>query len=359
MTNTLEVGGSERQFVELAVGLDQERIDVRSACLRRVGGLATRLGEIPEFPPGGSLFRLQSQKARAAMVRYMREHETQVAHAFDFYTNVMMAPAARFGRVPVVLGSHRQIGDLLTPAQFRVQMMAFRLCDRVVCNSQAAAARLRQSGLKDRKLVIIPNGLSDELFQNIVPAIPKTAGSVRIGMIARMNDPVKNHEAFLKAAAKVAKKSEVAEFILVGDGPLRPGLQKLAGDFGISERVMFLGERHDIPPVLASLDVSVLISKSESLSNVVLESMAAGLPVIATRVGGNPELVQAGETGLLIEPNDEQQLVNALFELISDSGLRSKLGEKAKAFARSRFHISEIAHQYETLYANLLEEKSK
>jgi len=359
MTNTLEVGGSERQFVELALKLNHDRVDVRSACLRRIGGLTGRLGDIPEFPPGGSLFRLQSQKARLAMARYMREQRTQVAHAFDFYTNVMMAPAARFARVPVVLGSHRQIGDLLTPAQFRVQMMAFRLCDRVVCNSQAAAERLRQAGLSLSKVVVIPNGLSDELFRETAPAIPKTLGRVRIGMIARMNDLVKNHGTFLRAARDVAKDSAAAEFLMVGDGPLRSGLEKLAVELGIAERMTFLGERHDIPAVLASLDVSVLISKSESLSNVVLESMAAGLPVVATSVGGNLELVRSGETGLRVEPNDERQLVKALLQLISDPELRARLGENGRAFARSQFHISEIAQRYEELYANLLEEKSK
>ena len=85
------------------------------------------------------------------MVRFMREKKTQVAHAFDFYTNIMLAPAARFAGVPVIVGGHRQIGDLLSPAQFRVQAMAFRFCDRVVCNSQAAATRLREAGIADKK----------------------------------------------------------------------------------------------------------------------------------------------------------------------------------------------------------------
>ena len=95
---------------------------MQPTCLRRIGGLVARVGEISEFPPGGSLFRMQSLRARLAMARYMRRNRSVIAHAFDFYTNLMMVPAARLAGVAVVLGSHRQLGDLLTPLQFRAQL---------------------------------------------------------------------------------------------------------------------------------------------------------------------------------------------------------------------------------------------
>jgi len=357
MTNTLEVGGSERQFVALAEALSQGRFDVRPTCLRRTGGLVARLGEIPEFPPGGSLFRLRSHGARLAIARYLRRNRSVVAHAFDFYTNLMMVPAARMAGVAVVLGSHRQLGDLLTRAQFWAQLMAFRMCDRVLCNSRAAAERLRQAGLPDRKLEVIPNGLSQELFEPCAPAIPRRPGVVRIGMIARMNDPVKNHAAFLRAAARAILKLPEVEFLLVGDGPLRPGLEAMAHDLGIAGKVIFAGERHDIPALLSSMDVSVLISSSESLSNVILESMAAGVPVVTTDVGGNPELVRDGETGLLVPPGDEGRLVDAILRLALEPALRGHFGQRSEEFARSNFHIDTICRRYEQLYLSLLEEK--
>src|SRR4029077_9155922 len=188
----------------------------------------------------------------------------------------------------------------------------FRMCDRVVCNSRAAAERLRKVGLPQHKLEIIPNGLPERLFVQCAAAIPRRPGGVRVGMIARMNDPVKNHPAFLRAAARVTRALPETEFLLVGDGPLRSKLQVMAGDLGIAERVHFAGERHDIPAMLSSMDVSVLISSSESLSNVILESMAAGVPVVATDVGGNSELVTDGETGVLVPPGDEDRLVEVL-----------------------------------------------
>lgn len=352
MTNTLEVGGSERQFATLVESLSREHFDVHPACLRRTGGLVARLGEIPEFPPGGQLLGIRSQRAQWAIMRSLRRDGIAVAHAFDFYTNLMLIPAARLAGVPVI-GSHRQLGDLLTSAKFKAQYWAFRFCDRVVCNSRAAAASLRAVGLPDAKLEIIPNGLTEQAFMECAPAIPRKSGVLRLGMVARMNNTVKNHPAFLKAAAKLLRLCPAVEFVLVGDGPLRPALEQTAAELGIKEKVFFVGERHDISAMLASLDVSVLISSSESLSNVILESMAAGVPVVATDVGGNPELVKDGETGLLVPPGDEKKLVEALAYLVRDSISRKRYAIRSKEFARSHFHIDRVCRRFEQLYLTL------
>jgi L-malate glycosyltransferase len=356
MTNTLEVGGSERQFATLVESLSRDRLEVHPACLRRIGGLAARLGEIPEFPPGGRLLGIQAQRAQWAMLRSLRSNGIAVAHAFDFYTNLMLIPVARMAGVPVI-GSHRQLGDLLTSAQFKAQYWAFRFCDRVVCNSRAAADTLRAAGLPERKLEIIPNGLTEPAFAECVPAIPRKPGVVRLGMIARMNSAAKNHAAFLRAAAQLLTQCPTVEFVLVGDGPLRPGLEAMAAELGIKEKVLFVGERHDIPAMLASLDVSVLISSSESLSNVILESMAAGVPVVATDVGGNPELVNDGETGLLVPPGDEAKLLEALAHLVRDAGSRTHYANASRKIARSQFHIDEVCRRFEELYLLLADAK--
>jgi glycosyltransferase involved in cell wall biosynthesis len=352
MTNTLEVGGSERQFATLVESLSRDRFDVHAACLRRIGGLIPRMGEIPQFSPGGTLFGIQSQRTRLEMARTIRRDGIAVAHAFDFYSNLMLIPAARLAGVPVI-GSQRQLGDLLSGAKFRAQHFAFRFCQRVVCNSRAAALRLRAAGLPEPKLVVIPNGLEEQAFAAYRPAIPRKPGTVRLGMIARMNNPVKNHPAFLKAAAKLSQKFPAVEFLLVGDGPLRPGLEQMAADLGIKEKVIFAGERQDIAAMLASMDVSVLISSSESLSNAILESMAGGVPVVATDVGGNPELVKHGETGLLVPPGDEEKLVETLAHLVRDSNLRSQYAARGRLFARAHFHIDEVCRQFEQLYVSL------
>jgi glycosyltransferase involved in cell wall biosynthesis len=143
----------------------------------------------------------------------------------------------------------------------------------------------------------------------------------------------------------------------VGDGPLRPELESMAAQLGIRKKVLFVGERHDIPAMLASLDVSILISESESLSNAILESMAAGVPVVATDVGGNPELVKDGETGLLVPPGDEKKLVEALAHLVRDPVARSQYAGRSKEFARAHFHMDEVCLRFEKLYLTLSERR--
>src|SRR5262249_17857948 len=173
-----------------------------------------------------------------------------------------------------VIGSQRQLGDLLTRAQSRAQSAVFRCCDCVVCNSRAAADRLLEEGLPQRKVVVIGNGLPPSAFAETQPALPRQPGLLRVGMIARMNARYKNHQILLHAAARLRGRFPVLEIVLVGDGPLRPELEREAERLGLAGQVRFLGDRRDIPAILASLDLSVLPSASESLSNVVIESMA-------------------------------------------------------------------------------------
>jgi glycosyltransferase involved in cell wall biosynthesis len=288
----------------------------------------------------------------------MRAEAITVAHSFDFYSNLLMIPVARWAGVPVVIGSHRQLGNLLTPLQFELQLTAFRLCDYVVCNSRAAADLLANKGLPASELVVIPNMLPPEAFAEAAPAIPRVPGVQRVGMIARMNHKVKNQAGFLRAAARLSRKFPALEFYLVGDGPLRAGLELLAEKLGLRHRATFLGERHDIPAVLASLDLTVLPSLSESMPNAILESLAAGVPVVATRVGGIPEVVEPRVTGLLVPPNDEDRFVEAVESLLTDAELLETCRRGARQSARTRFHRDRVREQFTELYLAALRKKS-
>lgn len=355
MVNSLETGGSERQFAALAHSLDRSQFSLELGCVMEKGAFLEGLGEISRFPLRGSLYSITSCRSRFQLGRYLRQRRVAVAHAFDFYTNLVLIPVAWMARVPVVIGSQRQIGDLLTPAQSRVQRMTFALCDKVVCNSQAAAERLHQEGIPQSKLAVIRNGLPPSAFAQSSPALPPVPGLLRVGMIARMNHRAKNHLLFLTAAARVAARFPQVEFILVGDGPLRVELEEHARTLGLS-RVQFIGDRRDIPAVLASLDITVLPSSSESLSNSILESMAAGVPVIANRVGGNPELL-GEDRGLLVPPNDDDALAAGIESLLRDEAQRVRLAHRARSYAQANFTIENMHKQHEELYLDLLQRK--
>jgi len=358
MANTFETGGSERQFTVLAQNLKPPQFQTHVGCVSRRGPLAHHFPDAPQFPLGGSLYGWQSLRTRLNLSRHLRQHRVQVAHAFGFYTNLTLIPAARLARVPVVIGSHRQLGDLMTPAQFRTQAAAFRWCDAVVCNSQAAADRLLATGLSPSKIAVIGNALPVEAFAATPAALPKPPGVLRVGMVARMNHRYKNHSGFLRIAAQIHQRMANVEFVLVGDGPLRQDLEREAASLGLGASAILLGDRQDMPAVLASLDVAVNTSDSESLSNVILEAMAAGLPVVAYSVGGNSELLSP-ERGALIAGGNETSFADAVEKLLADSALRQQMGRNARRLAQENFSLDRVRQRYVELYTTLLEKKRR
>jgi len=356
MTDSFQTGGSERQFAALAESLDPSRFRVEVGCIQKKGTLLHGLNGVREFKLGGSLYGLNSFRTRLKLRKHLRDSEIAIAHAFDFYTNLTLIPAARMAGVPVVIGSQRQLGDLLRPAQSRAQMAMFRWCDAVVCNSHAAAKRLERRGFPTRKLAVIGNGLSASSFAITAPALPRSPEVLRVGMVARMNSASKNHHVFLRAAATIHRRFPSVQFVLAGDGPFRVEFEGEADALGLSGCTHFLGDHQDIPAVLASLDVSVVPSSSESLSNVIIESMAAGVPVVASRVGGNPELI-SDERGILVKAGDDEALANAMERLLQNPGLRARLGANGRVFAKANFTIEQMRRRHEELYTELLKKK--
>jgi L-malate glycosyltransferase len=356
MMDSLQTGGSERQFAALAQAIDRTAFRLHLGCIQKRGDFAGGLEELKEFPLGGSLYGTRSVGTRLSLGRHLRRCDVDIAHAFDFYTNLLLIPVARLGGVRVVIGSQRQLGDLLTPAQRRAQHAALRWSDCVVCNSRAAADRLIAAGLPAVKVRVIGNGLPAECFAAAAPALPRTPGVLRVGMIARMNLRAKNHGMLLRAAARLKGQFPTLELVFVGDGPLRPELEREAASLGIGAGVHFLGDRRDIPAVLASLDVSAMPSGSESLSNAILESMAAAVPVVAASVGGNPELI-AQDRGLLFPPNDQESLTGGLAQLLRDARTRTGLGSNGRRFVLENFTIDRMRSEHQELYREMLARK--
>lgn len=355
MIDSLQTGGSERQFVALNRCLDPSQFRVILGCIQARGAFLDGMN-LESFPLGGSLYGFRSWKTRMQLSRRLREQQIAIAHAFDFYTNLTLVPSARLAGVPVVIGSQRQLGDLLTPLQSRAQGMMFRWCDAVVCNSKAAAQRLIDHGLAESKIAVICNGLPPEAFATPAAAFPRRPGWARVGMIARMNSTAKNHSLLLRAAARMHGSASQIEFVLVGDGPLRPKLEAEAASLGLGDQVQFLGDRRDVTAILGSVDMTVLPSDSESLSNAIMESMAAGVPVIASRVGGNTELLTE-ERGMLVPAADEKNFADAIVRLVQNEALRIQMGQNCRRFALENFTVERMRCKHEALYQELLARK--
>jgi glycosyltransferase involved in cell wall biosynthesis len=172
-----------------------------------------------------------------------------------------------------------------------------------------------------------------------------------------MHTDVKGHPWLIESAASVREQFPDTRYVLVGDGEQRSVFEKQARDLGVRDNFLFLGLRSDIPDILASCDIALLPSRAEGLSNAVLEYMAAGLPVVASRVGGNAELIQDGVTGILVPSEDSAALSAALLKLLSEPSLARRLGQAGREFTIQNFSFERLVQDVDALYTELLSDQ--
>ena len=368
---TLMCGGTENQFMTLARQLDRTRFDVEFACLRRWGGFVDELVEhkvpLTEYPV--TTFRSVAAFAQQArLARHIVRRNVQIVHAYNFYGNVFAIPPARL-TAPVTIASIRDRAPYLTAMQKRVQRFACQFADCILVNADAVKDWLMDEGYDASKIAVIRNGVDLSRFDN--PPAPVTLrrelgmadDTPLVGVISRLTR-LKGLEHFLEAAASVKAQYPAARFLIVGetspmDRDYLGELQRYAERCGVAGDVIFTGLRGDVPAVLASLTVSVMPSLNEALSNVVLESMAGGAPTVATRVGGTPEAIVDGVTGVLVPPADSSALADAIVHLLRDRQLAAHLGQAARARIADHFSVRRMVRSTEDLYIDLLERKQR
>jgi len=368
---TLMCGGTENQFMALARTLDRTRFDVEFACLRRWGGFVEELEQrnipLTEYPvPTFRSVTALAQQARLA--RHIVRRGVQIVHAYNFYGNVFATPPARLV-APVTIASIRDRAPYLTAMQKRVQRYACQFADCILVNADAVKDWLIGEGYDASKISVIRNGVDLSRFDNAPPPaelrreLGLPDGTPLVGVISRLTR-LKGLEHFLEAAAMVRARVPNARFLIAGetspmDREYLGELQQYAERCGVAESVIFTGLRRDVPAVLSSLDVSVMPSLNEALSNVVLESMAAGAPTVATRVGGTPEAIADGVTGVLVPPADSRALADAIVHLLHDTRLATHLGAAARARIVDHFSVRRMVRSTEDLYVELLERKQR
>jgi glycosyltransferase involved in cell wall biosynthesis len=287
-----------------------------------------------------------------------------MVHSYGFYSNLFAIPAARLAGVPVVVASIRDCGETLTPWQKRVQKMFCRMADCILANAEGVRRWLIREGYPARKIQVIRNG--------IVGPAPVSGGrgwlrqelglspdTRLIAVCSRLNR-MKGLEYFLDAASLVARLQPDVRFLIVGgnghrtDGTYQGELERYAASLGIDDRVIFTGFRQDVARMLPEIDISVLPSLSEGLSNSLLEAMAAGVPVIATKVGGTPELVEDGATGLLVAPRNAAALGQAMTLLLDHPATARRIGDAARRDVTARFSVDKMVRDTQSLYVKLL-----
>lgn len=367
---TLMCGGTENQFMTLGRLLDRSRFDLEFACLRRWGPFVSELArlQIPLEEYQVSTFRsVQALAQQARLARQISRRRIDIVHAYNFYGNVFAIPPARLV-APVVIASIRDRAPYLTSMQKRVQRYACQFADCVLVNADAVKDWLiNEEGYDPSNIVVIRNGVDTARFEGpaeddaIRQEFGFAADAPLVVLVSRLTQ-MKGIEQFLEAAAALKPRYPAARFLIVGEtSPPNPAylreLKDLAERLGVADRIVFTGLRSDVPRLLRSATVAVMPSLNEALSNVLLESMAAGAPVVATRVGGTPEALIDGETGLLVEPGDAGAIADRVARLLDNRELAAQLGGAARALIADKFSVERMVRSTENLYANLLAKK--
>ena len=355
----LDVGGAQTALLRLLTGLDRDRFSPTVVCL--YNGDATVARQIRALGIPVTDLGMNAKwrwDAFWRLYRLLRRKRPAILHTWMFHANIPGRVLGRLAGVPIVISSERTMGQERR-WRYWLSRITDRLTDRVICVAGRVADFAAQTiGISPDKLVVIHNGIPLEDFQpgdRVVAraglGIPTSACVV--GTVGRLH-PVKGTSYLLEAFADLAPGHAEAILLLVGDGPQRTQLEELARCLGVSERVRFLGNRSDVSRLLQAMDVFVLASVWEGMPNAALEAMAVGLPVVATGVGGTPEAVVDGETGLLVPPRDPDGLAQAIARLLRDPELWRTMGQAGRRRVEQHFSVEQMVRQTERLYEELL-----
>jgi L-malate glycosyltransferase len=371
---TFAAGGTEGQVANLARHIDRKRFDLQFACLRKWGfyldEIEARQIPVTEYPVR-SFFAIATLVQQVRFALQLRAQRVQIVHSYNFYSNVFAAPAAKLAGVPLVVASIRDQGVYLSRTQKIAQKWACKFADLILVNAQSIRDWLLEEGYAADKIRIIRNGIDLSRYQNRSPNLPLRAElglppeAPLVLMLSRLN-PQKGVDDFIKAAALIRLQRPDVRFLVIGeklkyvgdgfgpDASYHSALRELCVNLGVDDRIVFAGHRSDVPDLLAEGCVSVLPTHSEGLSNTLLESMAAGLPIVATRVGGNAELVEDGVNGILVPPQAPATLAKAILRILDDPELAQRYSAAARAKAAAHFSMEKMVGDTEELYLEQL-----
>ena len=361
------IGGTERQFVYAANGLDRSRFSVDIACLRNIGPLLNSLNPdmaVYTYPVYRNSYSYRSIFSQLRLMKDVRKLRFDIVHTYGWYPNVFAIPASRLARWPVIVASIRDAGAYMTPAKVQALKFVCRLANCVLANSTAGRDWLVSQGVREQKIELIRNGII------VPPRLERGASRMRSEFGIPDGIPVcacigrlvsgKGIDFYLKAARVLRDRGRDVRFLMIGAHSseikhYQSEMENLVRDLNIEPQVIFTGQREDVPLILSEVDVVVHPSLTEGLSNVILEAMSAAVPVVATKVGGNPELVEDGQTGFLVPVGDPVGIADAISRLLDQPEMARAFGKRARQRVVEEFAVERMVAKIEELYCRLLE----
>ncbi len=362
----LNTGGTENQLVKLIEHLDREKFHLSLICLRESDRIAEFhlpceriLLDVPK------LCSINGVRKLIWLARFFKKKQIDIVQTFFIDGNIFGIIAGKLGGVPQIVSSRRDLGFWYNKKLLYILRLIDKCVDRYLVNSKSVKrTMIKFEGVKPEKIDIIYNGVDLEPFKGINQELREEtrkklgvySDEIVVGIIANMNRTVKRVDLFIKAAAEVHKYHKDVSFIVVGEGELKAGLIALANELNIHGKTKFVGLQTDIIPYLSIFDVAILCSDSEGFPNALLEYMAAGVPAVSTRVGGNTELLGQDGAGIIVPPGDHQALAEATRNLIRDKQLRNTIREQALYRVNSNFSLQSMLKNTELFYLNLFTE---
>ena len=366
LVNGLGVGGTEKSLVEVLPRLDRSLYDITICSLKDEGVYGKILAE--EY--GFSVVSLNGRGkwdvgVYLGLINYLRGKDYMIIHSYLFWSNLLARLAKRKLGIPIVINGVRDTEVWLRWYHKRIDRWSSKWADCLVCCSKAVAEYTkRQSGIDAYKFQVVYNGVNVESYQakpskkRYCAKLGLPDDAVLFGVITRLVEPKKGLAYLIESFKIVTAKNERAYLLIVGDGPAKKKLQRKVKRLKLTERVLFLGIRKDVPKLLCLLDVFVLFSNYEGFGIAIIEAMAAARPVIASRVGGIKEIVIDEKTGFLVSPRDVKAMAEKCLLLAKDRDLAHKMGQAGLKRVKQYFSVEETVHKTGLIYASLLRLKN-
>jgi glycosyltransferase involved in cell wall biosynthesis len=365
LSTSMGMGGADKQIITAAQQMREEGHELRIVSLIDLGPMGLEAQSLGIPTESLNMSRgVADPRGLLRLIRLVRRWKPDVVHSHMVHANLMARVLRLFAPVPVLVSTIHNIyeGGAHLMAGYR---LTNGLADHMTIVSQAAADRfIRERIVPSRMLRVVPNGVDVDLFRNVPPG---TRESIRrsIGLreefvwlaVGRF-ETAKDYPTMLRAYAQVRQREPASVLLLVGRGSLQAETEALARELGLEKNVRFLGVRHDVPEVMNAADGYVMSSGWEGMPMVLLEASAAGLPIVATDVGGNREVVRERESGLLVRPGAPDLLAGAMLQLMQlPASERRAMGARGREHVRSHYGLHRTVERWEEVYREVLSRK--